>query len=48
MGSSMSYGFGAQILRDLGVKKMKILTHKENSFKGIDKYGLEILEQIPF
>ena len=48
MGNNMSYGFGAQILRDLGVKKMNILTNKGATFKGIDKYGLEILEQIPF
>ena len=48
MGSNMSYGFGAQILRDLGVKRMNILSNKETTFKGIDKFGLEILEQIPF
>ena len=48
MGNKMSYGFGAQILRDLGVKKMKILSNKGTHFQGIDKFGLEILEQIPF
>lgn len=48
MGDMMSYGFGAQILRDLGVRRMKILSNKKNSFKGIDSYGLEILEQLPF
>ena len=48
MGNNMSYGFGAQILRDLGVKKMNILSNKGATFKGIDKYGLEILDQIPF
>lgn len=48
MGNKMSYGFGAQILRDLGVKKMNILSNKGATFRGIDKYGLEILEQIPF
>ena len=48
MGNNMSYGFGAQILRDLGVKKMKLLSNKGATFRGIDKYGLEILEQIPF
>jgi len=48
MGNKMSYGFGAQILRDLGVKKMNILSNKGTTFRGIDKYGLEILEQIPF
>jgi len=48
MGAKLSYGFGAQILRDLGVCKMNILTNKETHFAGIDKYGLEILEQIPF
>ncbi|NQZ60485.1 MAG: 3,4-dihydroxy-2-butanone-4-phosphate synthase, partial [Lentisphaeraceae bacterium] len=48
MGDKMSYGFGAQILRDLGVRRMNILTNKEAHFEGIDKYGLEILEQIHF
>lgn len=48
MGNKMSYGFGAQILRDLGVKKMNILSNKDATFRGIDKFGLEILEQIPF
>ena len=48
MESKMSYGFGAQILRDLGVRKMKVLSNKETNFKGLDKYGLEIIEQVPF
>jgi 3,4-dihydroxy 2-butanone 4-phosphate synthase / GTP cyclohydrolase II len=48
MGSKMSYGFGAQILRDLGIHKMRLLTHKEIAFSGLDKYGLEIVEQVRF
>ncbi|MCM8535353.1 MAG: 3,4-dihydroxy-2-butanone-4-phosphate synthase [Lentisphaeraceae bacterium] len=48
MGKSMSYGFGAQILRDLGVRKMKLLANKDVSLSGLDKYGLEIVEQVRF
>ena len=45
---TMSYGLGAQILRDLGIKKMRILSNKGGTFKGISNYGLEIIEKIPF
>ena len=48
MGKSMSYGFGAQILRDLGVRKMRLLANKDITLKGLDKYGLEIVEQVRF
>ena len=48
MGKSMSYGFGAQILRDLGVRKMRLLANKDITLTGLDKYGLEIVEQVRF
>ena len=48
MGKSMSYGFGAQILRDLGVRKMRLLANKDITLQGLDKYGLEIVEQVRF
>ena len=36
------YGIGAQILTDLGVKKIKLLTSSSKNIVGIDGFGLEI------
>lgn len=44
---SKDYGIGAQILRDLGVHKMKLLSNTPNKRKGIVVYGLEIVDTIP-
>lgn len=41
------YGIGAQILRDLGVGKMRLLTNNPKKVIGLKGYGLEIVEQIP-
>ncbi|TWT16037.1 bifunctional 3,4-dihydroxy-2-butanone-4-phosphate synthase/GTP cyclohydrolase II [Planomicrobium sp. CPCC 101079] len=41
------YGIGAQILRDLGVKKMKLLTNNPRKIAGIGGYGLEVVERLP-
>ncbi|NNE54568.1 MAG: 3,4-dihydroxy-2-butanone-4-phosphate synthase [Flavobacteriales bacterium] len=41
------YGIGAQILRDLNVTKIRLLTNNPMSRKGDVGYGLEILEHIP-
>ena len=41
------YGIGAQILRDLGVSKMKLMTNNPKKVVGLDSYGLEIVERIP-
>lgn len=41
------YGIGAQILVDIGVKKIKLLTNNPKKVIGIHGYGLEILERIP-
>lgn len=40
------YGIGAQILRDLGVRKMKLLTNNPRKVAGIDGYGLEVTERV--
>ena len=40
------YGIGAQILRDLGVKKMKLMTNNPTKRAGLDGYGLEVVETI--
>lgn len=45
---SRDYGIGAQILRSVGVKKMRIITnHPEHRRAGLDAYGLEITGTIP-
>jgi len=41
------YGIGAQILNDLGVRKMRLLTNNPKKLAGLRGYGLEIVEQIP-
>jgi 3,4-dihydroxy 2-butanone 4-phosphate synthase/GTP cyclohydrolase II len=41
------YGIGAQILRALGVKKMKLLTNNPKKIVGLDGYGLEVVERMP-
>lgn len=41
------YGVGAQILRDLGVTKIKLLTNNPKKRVGLMGYGLEIVENIP-
>jgi len=41
------YGMGAQILYDIGVRKMKLLTNNPKKIIGLEGYGLEIVEQVP-
>ena len=41
------YGIGAQMLRNLGVRKMRLLTNNPKKMVGLDGYGLSIQEQIP-
>jgi len=41
------YGIGAQILRDLGVKKMKLMSNNPKKRTGLIGYGLEIIENVP-
>jgi len=41
------YGLGAQILVDLGVRKMRFLTNNPKKVIGIEGYGLEIVEMVP-
>jgi 3,4-dihydroxy 2-butanone 4-phosphate synthase/GTP cyclohydrolase II len=42
-----SYGLGAQILRDLGVRKIALLSNTEQHLLGLDTFGLEIVSQQP-
>jgi 3,4-dihydroxy 2-butanone 4-phosphate synthase/GTP cyclohydrolase II len=41
------YGLGAQILVDLGIRKIRLLTNNPKKVVGLDGYGLEIVEQVP-
>ena len=41
------YGIGAQILRDLGVRTMRLLTNNPRKFVGLEGYGLSVAETLP-
>ncbi len=41
------YGIGMQILRDLGVRKMRLITNNPTKRAGLEAYGLEVVERIP-
>ncbi|BDQ02426.1 bifunctional 3,4-dihydroxy-2-butanone-4-phosphate synthase/GTP cyclohydrolase II [Ignavibacterium sp.] len=41
------YGIGAQILLDLGIRKIKLLTNNPKKVIGLKGYGLEIVERVP-
>ncbi len=41
------YGVGAQILRSLGVKKMRLMTNNPKKRIGLESYGLEVVENVP-
>jgi len=42
-----NYGIGAQILRDLGLSSIRVLTNNPRKLVGIEGYGLEIVERVP-
>ena len=44
---SRDYGPGNQILYDLGVRKMRLMTNNPRKLIGIEGYGLEVVEQVP-
>jgi 3,4-dihydroxy 2-butanone 4-phosphate synthase / GTP cyclohydrolase II len=41
------YGIGAQILADIGVRKMRLLTNNPKKIKGLEGYGLTVTERVP-
>jgi 3,4-dihydroxy 2-butanone 4-phosphate synthase/GTP cyclohydrolase II len=42
-----NYGIGAQILRDLGLSSIKVMTNNPRKMVGLEGYGLEIVERVP-
>jgi 3,4-dihydroxy 2-butanone 4-phosphate synthase/GTP cyclohydrolase II len=46
-GDEREYGIGAQIIRDLGVTKMRLMSNNPTKRTGLVGYGLEILENVP-
>ena len=44
---SREYGIGAQIIADLGIQKMRILTNNPAKYGGLQGYNLEIVERVP-
>jgi 3,4-dihydroxy 2-butanone 4-phosphate synthase / GTP cyclohydrolase II len=45
--SLRDYGIGAQILRELGLGRIRLLSNSPRKVVGLDGYGLEIVEQVP-
>jgi 3,4-dihydroxy 2-butanone 4-phosphate synthase/GTP cyclohydrolase II len=41
------YGIGAQILHDIGVRKMRLITNNPRKIKGLEGYGLSVVERVP-
>lgn len=41
------YGIGAQILADLGIKKIRLLTNNPRKIAGLEGYGLKVVERVP-
>ncbi len=41
------YGIGAQILRDLGVRRMRLITNNPRKIVGLKSYGLEVVDRVP-
>jgi 3,4-dihydroxy 2-butanone 4-phosphate synthase / GTP cyclohydrolase II len=42
-----NYGIGAQILADLGVRRMRLMTNNPKKMVGLEGYGLSLIEQVP-
>ncbi len=47
-GTLREYGLGAQVLRDLGLQKLRLLTQNPRKIAGLGGYGLDVVETVPF
>jgi len=45
-GPFRDYGLGAQILNDLGIRRLRVLTNNPKKLVGLEGYGLEVVEQV--
>ncbi len=41
------YGLGAQVLRDVGIGKIRLLTNSDRAVPGVEGYGIDIVERVP-
>jgi 3,4-dihydroxy 2-butanone 4-phosphate synthase/GTP cyclohydrolase II len=41
------YGIGSQILRDLGLRKLRVMTNNPKKIYGLDGFGLQVVEEVP-
>ncbi len=41
------YGIGAQIIRDLGLRRLRIMTNNPKKISRLEVYGLQVVEQVP-
>jgi len=41
------YGLGAQVLRELGVQKIRLITNSDRRLPGVEGYGIEVVERVP-
>jgi len=41
------YGIGAQLVLDLGVRRIRLLTNNPRKMRGLDRFGLELVERVP-
>jgi 3,4-dihydroxy 2-butanone 4-phosphate synthase/GTP cyclohydrolase II len=46
-GDERDYGVGAQIIRELGIRKIRLMTNNPVKRVGLEGYGLEIIETVP-
>ena len=44
---SREYGIGAQILADLGVNRLRLMTNNPAKYGGLEGYGLSVVERVP-
>jgi 3,4-dihydroxy 2-butanone 4-phosphate synthase/GTP cyclohydrolase II len=43
----LEYGVGSQILRDLGLTRLKLITNSQTDYPHLQAFGLEIAERVP-